>query len=216
MQIGHETYRKKVTVPSPLDILELKPDELDAILDKKIVRGPTLKVADSYFMACTTEVKSHKDIRELYLKVKIHQAHARHVVCAYAINGYQTYYNQDFVDDEEHGAGRAILQRMLENNIHQRVFFVARICGAEKLGAKRIEAYLEAADEVLKQQPFNTILKVNQTFQNHEFAEAFVKEKTAERKQKASERKNKDETIKRQYKPRQFETETKQKNYDID
>ena len=34
---------------------------------------------------------------------------ARHIVCAFWINGEESYYGQDFCDDEEHGAGRVLL-----------------------------------------------------------------------------------------------------------
>ena len=49
LKIGNEMYKKKVRAPQPGDLLNTTPDELDAILETKTVKGPQLKVKDNIF-----------------------------------------------------------------------------------------------------------------------------------------------------------------------
>ena len=153
LKIGKSLHKKKVTAPSPTDLLDLSPQELDNILGQKINKGPTLRVEDSVFTAYTADVDNHQRIRQLYLKVRLQQARARHVVCAYNIPGSEIIYSQDFEDDGETGAGKTLLQAMLENDIHHKVIFVVRLCGKSKLGDKHLSSYILAANAGFKATP---------------------------------------------------------------
>ena len=183
LKIGKTVYRKKVVAPAPTDLLDLSPEELNQILEMKINRGAPMRVEDSVFIAYSADVDNHQSIRRLYLKVRLQQARARHVVCAYSLPGNDKIHNEDFEDDDEPGAGRTLLQVMQENDIQKKVFFVVRHCGKVKLGKKRLPSYLLAATANLKQFPMNNLEKKKQTFDNWAYKEKYLKEKK-DRKQK--------------------------------
>ena len=86
---------------------------------------------------------------------------ARHIVCAYWIDG-PAHTSQDFCDDGEPGAGRALLEILRNQNMKNKVIFVTRKYGGVKMGSSRFECYRAAAEVVLKAHPWNEILSIKQ------------------------------------------------------
>ena len=66
------------------------------------------------------------------------------------------------MDDEEHGAGKAILQMMQTSEIRNKAIFVVRMCGRVKLEENRLKCYEDAVKVLLEEHPFNKILQVDQ------------------------------------------------------
>ena len=107
-------------------------------------------------------MSTHTEVQKLYLKTRLINTKARHTVCVYNLIDDKFYTDCGGCDDQEPGTTRSILQFMRLNNIENRVFFIARYCGKEKLGSKRFECYLHAAKLALKNNPRNTIMEVDQ------------------------------------------------------
>ena len=95
--IQNELYKKKVVVPKPADLIQLSADEMSRILKLNIVRGEDVVKENSVFTAFKASISTHAQIRELYIKLKICQPTARHIVCAYRIPGAETHYCNDFL-----------------------------------------------------------------------------------------------------------------------
>ena len=162
IKIGNHPYKKRVAAPDPTQILQLTGEELDDILTKDTIKGIPIQVKDSVFTPYSADVKDVQSVRDVYLKIRLMHARARHVVCVYNLPGKPDYIHQDFQDDGETGAGRAILNYMLANDIHHKVIVVARICGKAKLNQERLQAYVNAAFNVMQTNSYNTILKDHQ------------------------------------------------------
>ena len=158
IKIGATHYKKKISAPDPTEVLDMEMEELERILSLDVVKGDTLKVKDSLFVPYSADVQNFKNIRESYMKIRLMHARARHIVCAYYLPGAEIYHNQDYVDDEESGAGRAVLKLMQENNISNKAFYIVRICGKERLNENRISSYVAAATSVQNMNSFNAIL----------------------------------------------------------
>ena len=94
---------------------EIEPEELDDVLKTKTAKGPQIKEKDSIFVGYTVDAKDFRIIRQAYLKIRLLNARARHVVCAYNLPGAETFHMQDYADDDENGAGRVLLQFLLQN-----------------------------------------------------------------------------------------------------
>ena len=207
LKIGASMYKKQVTVPEPSEMLDLSPKELDDTLAIPTCRGEKIIIEDSVYVGYCLDVKNHQQVRQAYLKLKILNARARHIVCAYRLPGAELHHMSDYVDDDEHGAGRALLKAMQENDITNKVFYVARFCGSNKLGSQRINGYLRAAENVLNLYPANKILRTDQSFHNEDYRDKLFKER-AERKKRqkekagASQKDSKTKTC--EYTPRQF------------
>ena len=97
-------YRKKIKPPSPRDLLDLEADELKRILNIETKRGEQLTKDNSKFFAYLIPATTYQQIKEAYMKLKLVQPNARHIVCAYVIQG-PTFQAHDFQDDGEPGAG---------------------------------------------------------------------------------------------------------------
>ena len=129
----------------------------------KTTKGPSITEQDSVFVPYAIDVSDHVLIRQAYHKIRLLNAKARHVICAYFLPGeHEKYYNRDYVDDGEHGAGRQLLKRMEDSGISNKAVFVVRVCGKEKLGATRFAGYINAAQKLLEKHPYNTITKQRQ------------------------------------------------------
>ena len=165
LKIGAEVYQKQVTAPKPADLLDLDADELNRILALDCTKGQTLFVQGNMFTPLAADVRSHGEIRDLYMKIRIMFARAKHVVCAYMLPSGPTYRTQDYVDDGDFGAGRALLRYMQTNKIYNKVIFIVRMCSRVKLGKTRFESYVHAAFQVMKQNPYNSVLSVAQDYQ---------------------------------------------------
>ena len=106
MMIQGETYKQKVVPPNPRQIVDLSPGDFDTILKMELNQNGRIKQDKSIFEGFTANVNSQVEIRQLYIKVKLMQPAARHIVCAYILPGAETYFNQDYCNDGEAGAGR--------------------------------------------------------------------------------------------------------------
>ena len=150
-KVGDAVYRKKIDVPDPSQILELKAEELEE-----------MQVEDSVLVPYIVDVSSYNMIRKAYLKIKLMHARARHIVCAYFLQGQEKHLLQDYVDDEEYGAGRILLHMLKRNSIHHKAVFVARFCGRIKLEKQRLVSYATAVQKTFEMNNYNAILRKEQ------------------------------------------------------
>ena len=164
LKIQGELYRKKVQASTPNELIDISPERLTAIMAQKLQIGRELTCDGSKFQAFSAAVRSHKEIRDLYIKMKLCFPQARHVVCAYYLQDmdHQPHYDCDYWDDEEPGAGRLIANLLRVNKISHRVIFVIRYCGNVKLSSERFDMYREAAIDVVKTGSWNEVLKTTQ------------------------------------------------------
>ena len=112
------------------------------------------------------------------------------------IPGAERHHLADYEEDGEYGAGRKILSEMIENDVKNRVIFIARFCGKQKLGGTRLSSYMEAARKAVEKNLYNEIVKETQSFDNNVFREQREEErrrKYEERKAKGRERKERKE-----------------------
>ena len=157
LAIQGELLKPKIIPPSPKQLINIPPDELSNIL-KIPTTGPTTIAMDmSIFHAYTAEVSSFQEIRDLYVKVKLMQPDARHIVCAYRIPGNEKHYCEDFCDDDEPGGGQTLLSLLQAQRYQSRVVFVARKFGGIKMGAERFRCYSDAAKKAIEEAPKESV-----------------------------------------------------------
>ena len=144
-------YRKRVIPPTPKQIVETEPEELQRLINLQMKKGKPIMQDQSRFTAYTADVQSIEQIQEFYKKMKIIQPAARHLVCAYRIdnNTIPSCYSNDYFDDGEPTAGRLLMEMLQTCNITNKVIFVARKYGGIKMGTNRFTCYLNAAKNAL-------------------------------------------------------------------
>ena len=149
LTVQGQVYQKLVETPSPKQLIQIKPDELDRILKLPMTRGPVVTKEKSAFVAYVVNVSTIAQIQDYYIKIKIAQPNARHVVCSYNIDNKCEFMANDYQDDGEPGAGRVLLDFMRVNHLQKKAIFVARRFGGVKMGVERFQCYLEAARQAV-------------------------------------------------------------------
>ena len=162
LKVGTELYRKKVSAPGPTDLLDISPEDFDEVMKIQVLKGPQIKVKDSYFQGYVLDTDNHEKIRQGYLKIRLLHARAKHVVCAYCVPHGAKQHAHDYDDDEDHGVGRILLKELRRNDVTNRAVFIVRYCGKEKLNQQRYGAYLSAATQAMEKYPYNKIAKAKQ------------------------------------------------------
>ena len=93
--------------------------------------------------------------------MKLKHPAARHILCAWNIPTETFHDGVSYCEDEEYGIGSAILQTLIDNGVTHRAIFAIRYCG-EKLQNDRIDTYMQAVKAVIKQAPYNSIVRCEQ------------------------------------------------------
>ena len=153
--VDKKPYEKKVKEPKHRDLLEMCPNEIDETLQRPTYRADSFVQDGNTFIGYTAMVNSPKDVQDTYHKIRLIHPGARHVVCAYILQGLIKHENEDFCDDEETNAGRIILQEMIRNEWEARAIYVVRYSGS-KMGGERLNAYLKATRYALAA-PYNIL-----------------------------------------------------------
>ena len=201
LKIGADMYRKKVTVPSPTELVDIPLDKLDHILHLKVTKSGEITQKASRFIGFSAVVANHEEVRQYYMKMKLNYPTARHIVCAYSVPGNETYYTQDFCDDGEPGAGRRLLDILVQSNIDCRAVFVARYYGGIKMGLDRFECYEQAAQAALMKGPYNHILGIKQILRTKQQIQQQKDEKREQRNQRRQEKRNANRGPRAEYNP---------------
>ena len=142
-------YVKKVNPPSPKTLIEIEADELDRILKIKTTKGQVQIKQNSAFTGYCVDVSSFEDVNDCYIKMRLIQPEARHIVCAYWIDYPEKCYAMDFCDDGEPASGRLLLDVLTSNGLKGKAIFVARKYGGTRMGADRFICYSQAAKSAL-------------------------------------------------------------------
>ena len=150
LMVQNQTYVKRVSTPTPEELIDIDLEQLDKVLKMKLEKGEYIIEQKSRFIAFTAPVSSFQDIREYYIKMKLAYPHARHIVCSYSLPSDEWYNHNDYCDDGEPGAGRYILRILQQNSLQGRVVFVNRYYGGVKMGTDRFACYANATLSVLE------------------------------------------------------------------
>lgn len=176
--IDGKQYEKQVSAPKPADIFYPDEKQMDLADEIDMVRGKDEELYKSTFVAYAVAVQDHQDITAAYTKVRMKFAQASHVVCAYRLQGESTPNMQDYVDDGEYGAGRAILSILKEEKLMNVVVFMIRQYGGQNLGSARFELFKKvarSATEALR-------VRIEELKNNQKEAEAQEKQRLEEQK----------------------------------
>ena len=151
LYVNGELQKEKVCPPSTTEMLNLKPKEIDRILQIELAESSIHEEKGSIFYGYAAQISTVNDIADRYRKVKYWHPDSDHIVMAAKIG-------QNFVscDDGEYNAGLK-LQKMLQQRqeVNNSVVFVAREYGNTRLGPRRFHIINNLANEALD--------KLNQT-----------------------------------------------------
>ena len=145
--IEQEIYQKRVEEPNANQILKLSMEDITKLLDRKMHEGEKVENAGNQFYGYVSDARSHQEIQDLYLSLRLQHPQARHIVCSYLLPGNSPWNCQDFCNDGEQNAGRTLLTWMQNLKMESKVVFVVRYANRKKIGSSRFHSYMEAASK---------------------------------------------------------------------
>ena len=165
------------------------------MLSSPVCKGEEMVQENNIFRVYTLATDSLDRIQQAYLKMKLCNPKARHVICAYFVDGEDYHYTRGSCDDGEHGAGELLLNYMLENNLRNRVIFVTRIYSGKKIGTDRFKQLLLAANACMQTYPGNAVNDEQQEVPSEVDISKYIdlKNQASYRKSKESEEQKREE-----------------------
>ena len=117
----------------------------------KIHEGKTLVERASSFTGYCVEVSSLEDIQAAYYKLRKMHGKATHIACSYRLTECAGPFNQDAIDDAEHGSGRSMLNYLKKNQLLNTAVFMVRYYGGAKIGPYRFQLINEVIKDAYEQ-----------------------------------------------------------------
>ena len=176
MFIGDKEYQPRVQPPDPTSVLKLPLQKLNEIMMMEVERGRPIQTKGNTFIPYVACVDSTDQVQDLYMKIRLSHAEARHIICAYSVPGAEVLECSDHCDDEDHGVSKAVLDILLENNISHRAVFIVRNVG-DKLHDERISTYAAAAKAILSTHTWNSKTQSDQKIQHSDTQQTGLKSK---------------------------------------
>ena len=147
--INNQKVTPKVEIPAAADILTLEEGELDSIHGIKTHESGQHQESDSEFYSHYMRIVNEKDVEAGLAKMKIKYGDSTHIVTAYRMENSEGPYRQGYVDDGESGAGRSMLKKMQEKEVHNLAVFVIRYYGGKQMGVRRFEVYANLTEKAV-------------------------------------------------------------------
>ena len=159
-------YCPKVTEPTNEEILRMNQQQIKQILKFRVYQADQIVKNGSTFIGLAARVHNIQDVITAYQQVKYCYLDATHIMCAYRIADPDFAHFQDCTDGGEFGAGRRILQMMVDESHDNIASFVVRFHNGPNLGPVRFALITKSAQKAIQVLPKNldTILAEQQQF----------------------------------------------------
>ena len=144
LYVNKVPQKKHVTPPSIQDMYNIDAEMQSKIDSLQCVYSEKEEEKSSVFRAIALKVKNTQEVRLAYKKAKQLFPESDHIVLAYAVKTYTGYH-----DNGEHGAGKRMLQLLLNRCQNNTVVFVMRRFGGIHLGQRRFMYMEKVAKDAL-------------------------------------------------------------------
>ena len=133
---NNEKIKPQLFALTAARILTTTDTEQQDIRATKLYKGEEFTEKGSDYISYTQKVKTVKDVQKGLYKMKFKYADATHISCAYRLDNAKGPFRQEYMDDEEPGAGRTILQAIKDRGLTGVAVFIIRYYGGIKLGKR--------------------------------------------------------------------------------
>ena len=151
LYINNEIYRKKIEIPQIHELMDLSEETMKKVGEMQIVQTKEKREQHSIFQAFAAQTTNIEDVRNFIGHIKRKYPNKTHQTVAYSLAGLNTAYDDDYLDDGEHGMGRRLLNIIKTSNCSNITIILTRLYGGTHIGAKRFEITTELANNVVKQ-----------------------------------------------------------------
>ena len=146
-------YKEKIAEPTNTEILEMPQQSLSKILKMKLYKGDEFNKNGSTFIAYAAKVHSIQQVADGYKQMRYRFINATHLICCYRIMDPDVVHMTDCVDGGELGAGRRLIQMMMDESFENVAVYVIRYHRGPNIGAVRFEMIKDAAKAAISNIP---------------------------------------------------------------
>ena len=147
--------KSKLVVPAADKLLRLQPEEMLELLSIPVKKGIPVVEGGSTFTGYVVDANTFQEVNAAYKYVKYNNMSARHIVCACVIPGENIIEQQEYEDDDEHGAGQKLLDFLVDIDAKNRAVYVTRHYDGTHIGPVRFDCIVRAAKSAINQKPYN-------------------------------------------------------------
>ena len=137
--VDNKPLISKIRIPSHVDILRMSHKEVEDARATKVMPAAEHGEQGSEYYAYVQKVQSAADVNKGLCKLKLKHGDATHISCAYRLQDADGPFNQEGLDDAEHGAGHTILKSLKAKGLQNIAVFIIRYYGGVKLGPRRFK-----------------------------------------------------------------------------
>ena len=148
-------YKPKVREPLDTDILKMSKNalEMKKVLAYKIYEGETETKNGNVFTGYAARVYSIDSVITCYKQLRYRFPSASHIMCSFRMLDPDMVHMQDAVDHGEIGAGRRLLQMLIEKSYDNKAVFVVRCHSGVNIGPARFEIINRVAESAVAKIP---------------------------------------------------------------
>ena len=122
--IEGQRYQKKITVPTPRQLLNIQEDKLNKLFEMELIQGDEILCESNAIQGFVIQCNNLQTVQDAYIKMKLIHSAASHIVCVYRVPGIKKYECEDYCDDGDITMGRYVLQWMVKNKIDDCAIFL--------------------------------------------------------------------------------------------
>ena len=148
-----EIYKQKIDEPTGADILEMSSQDISRILKLKLQGGDEFHKNGSTFKAFAMKVHSIQQVADGYRQMKYRFMNSTHIICSYRIMDPDVAHMTDCIDGGEVGAGRRLIDMMMQESFENIAVYVVRHHRGPNIGPIRFEMILNAAKTAINAIP---------------------------------------------------------------
>ena len=148
LMIQNKTYAKQAPTPSMGELLIMSREQRQLVQNIKLVTMRERKELGNTFIGYATRAYDIREVREAYQHLKLKHPDATHIVVAHSFADPRPELT-DYSDDGEVGAGRRMVDLLLQNNTTEIAVYIVRYHSGRNLGPRRFELILELTQECI-------------------------------------------------------------------
>ena len=138
-------------------------DECNRINVIQSTLGSTKSEKRNRFIVYAAQPTNLDYVRDMHKHMQIKHSDATHIIVVYRLPGLNKAYDEDYIEDGEHGAGCRLLRLLVKKNLKPIVLVAVRYYSGVKLRPWRFEIYEDLAEDAIDElnQELGTTSKLN-------------------------------------------------------
>ena len=149
--IGGTEYKKKIEIPKIKELLDMDPETIKNVGELCVTQSNEVTEAGNRFRAYACKSICLADVRNAISHIRRKHPDSTHTIVAYRLAGLNKAYDEDYLDNSEHGMGRRILSQIIQKDATNITIIVLRHFSGIHIGNRRFEIVKNLVSDVMDQ-----------------------------------------------------------------